>query len=68
MPAIKRELQIVKHKTMFKIIWTGGGETPDYLKGLFTCFTEAEKRLNIWDLIRKEKITKAKPRKKAVNV
>lgn len=53
MPSIKRELSIVKDKTLYKIIYSGGGQVPDYLEGKYTTYVEAKTRLHMWRLKRK---------------
>ncbi len=60
MPAIKRELTIVKDHTMYRIIYSGGGQVPDYLEGRYTTFVTARDRLHTWGLMRKAKMEEIK--------
>lgn len=66
MPAIKRELTIVKDHTMYRIIYSGGGQVPNYLEGRYTTFVTARDRLHTWDLIRKAQMEETKKKNKMV--
>lgn len=53
MPSIPRELKIVKYHTLYKIIYSGGGQVPDDLKGAFTTYTVALECMAMWRIKRK---------------
>ncbi len=65
MPAIKRELTIVKDHTMYRIIYSGGGQVPAYLEGRFTTFVIARDRLYTWGLMRKAMVEETKKKNAA---
>ena len=65
MPAIKRELSIVKDHTMYRIIYSGGGQVPAYLEGRYTTYVVARDRLHTYSLMRKAEVEETK-RKSAI--
>lgn len=60
MPAIKRELTIVKDLTMYRIIYSGGGQVPAYMEGLFTTYVVARDRMHTYGLMRKAEAEETK--------
>ncbi len=67
MPAIKRELSIVKDHTMYRIIYSGGGQVPNYLEGRYTTFVIARERLHTWGLMRKAIVEETKKKNAAAS-
>lgn len=63
----KKELMIRPNGMNFEIYYEGGGQLPNHLTGIFTSEGVAQKAIDLFQMLLREKVKKTTPKRATTN-